>query len=1023
MAGSPRGAVERLQAVGENVRARLRLSIIPIFWLFTISGATGLIYEILWRRSLMLVLGGSMWATAIVLSAFMAGLGLGAIVIGRLGDRLENPLRWYGLAEMAIGAYALLFPLICRLLRLAHDGAFLMLEARPLWFRSSALSATFLVLLPPTLLMGGTFPLLVRHCLRLRRSVGRGVRDLYLFNTMGAVAGTILAGFFLIRLWGMAATAIVTAILNLAVGAVAVWLARAWKGQANLTALGGPVKRRKPKAAPPVADDRVPGALSPPRIWLVLIVFAFSGLTALSYETLWARIMVFVLGNSTYAFAVMLSSVLLGLAVGAWLAEFAGEKRTIAKVAVIEGLIAVSAVATLFITPGLHNLRSFLFDTLSRVGCGGLLVSYYVLVLLVLLPTATLFGIAFPLLVRACTLGNNRAGGDVGRAYGSNTLGAILGPLAAMMVFIPRWGLGGAVVATAVLNLSLCIALLAIEPEWPWRRKAGGACVAGIVAAILLVAGPRQVALTRFCSLLPGKPLPLLYYREEPTATVAVFQLPDNLAKVLEIDGVSQVPTDADSMQAFRLLGHLPFLVRDDVRTVLVTAFGGAITIGTIFTHPVKRVDAVEICPAVLPAARVFGEENYEALSDPRLRIILNDAGSYVRATPNRYDAIVSDATHPGAAESWVLYTREFYENCKARLEPDGVMCQWLPLHGLSSDDFRTVLRTFQSVYPHATLWFARGHTVLLATERPLVLDAQRIRRVLDDPKAGPSLKSAYLNTPLAVLKNLALTEANMALLAQGVPLATENRTPLEFAGWRAHRQATVGLNCQAIGSACEGFVLVAALLDSEKAALSGMIAARPKYYQAVGLWCDGHVQAALPLFRAAAESMPPDDDTGKHAIALMEWYLQQMTQNPDLAEHLDDLRALARLLPTEPLVQVRLGQILVASQKQKRDSNLLKEGLDLLRHTADRYPDRPDVQIGAAYEFARLQQYGLAQLFLERAVQRQPNNALAWSNLAYAHWKQGHRDQCRQAVERALSIQPDLGQARAILRQIEKGP
>jgi len=1010
--------------VREGADVRKPPSVAPILFLFAMSGATSLIYELLWRRMLLLVLGGSMWATAIVLSTFMAGLGFGAIVVGRMGDRFKNPLRWYGWAEMAIGGYALMFPFICRLLRVAHDAAFPMFEGKPLDFRVAALSVTFVVLLLPTLLMGGTFPLLVRQCAWQRRPVGRSVRDLYLFNTVGAVAGTTLAGLFLIRLLGVQATGIVTAVANLAIGAAAVRLARGWTVESSPAKPSQPVKRRKPATPPLVASDPGAGILSVARVRLVLIVFALSGLTALSYETLWARVMVFLLSNSTYAFAVMLSSFLCGLALGAWLARYVGERHAVAKAALLEGLIAISAVGTLAASQRLRGIQLFVFDILSISGYAGLLAAHYLLALLVLLPTATLFGMVFPLLVRACTRDENYTGREVGWAYGSNTFGAIVGPLAAILLLIPHWGLGGAIVATALLNLLLCVALLMIAPAMRRMPRTLWTLAAGVVAVAMVAFAPRSIEATRHSGWrIRTLQERLLYYKEEPSATVAVFELGDKFAKVLEIDGVGQVPTDADSIQAFHLLGHLPFLVRDDIREVLVTAFGGGITLGAILTHAVERVDAVEICPAVLPAARMFDEENHGALNDRRLHVILSDANSYVRATPKRYDAIISDATHPGAAESWVLYTQEFYRNCKERLRQNGVMCQWVPLHKLRSDDLRIILGTFRSVFPHATLWFARGYAVLLATEAPLSLDARRIQRALADPQIGPSLKSACLGTPFAVLKNLALTESAFAQLAEGVAPATEDRTPLEYSDWHACQGSTVRPNCDMIAAVSQGFVPVANFTRDDEAALAEVVAFRASYYQAAGLLSDDGPAAALPLFLAMAQHLPQDDDVRMYGAIIADWFRETVSAKPDAALPLDQVRALAAIFPNEITIQMNVGKGLIAWAKHRRDDVVLREALGMLKATADRFADRADIQMLAAQEFFAARRYAGTQILLERAVRLDPKNALAWNNLARCYWALGLRDLCRQAALQALSIQPDLASAQTTLRSLGQGP
>ena len=993
----------------------------PVLWLFTASGATSLIYEVLWRRTLMLVLGGATWATAITLSAFMAGLGIGAIVVGRAADRWKNPLRWYGLAEIAIGVYALIFPLIAGALRLAHDFAFPHFESIPALLRAGALVAAFVALLPPTLLMGGTFPLLVCHYMRWRPSLGRGVRDLYLFNTAGAVGGTLLCGFLLIRALGTQGAGIVAAVANLAIGAAALALSRGLTIPEDETTAPPPKKESDRKIAEPEAIPRDEEEPSPARIGLVLIVFALSGLTALSYETLWTRIMVFVVGNTTHSFAIMLSSFLCGLALGAWLLRFVGQDRAVAKAAVIEGLIALSAIGTLFVGDMLQSLRSFFDQRLGATNYISLTVSRYALAMLVVLPTATLFGLAYPLLVRASASQRTRTGSLVGRACGANTFGAILGPLAAMLLFIPLFGLGGGVVATAAVNLALSLVLASLVTSWSRTYRLAWAAGAAALLLAVAVAAPRQLGVGRYCKLTGGKASRVLYYKEDSAATVTVFEIGDDFAKLLCIDGVSQVPTDADAIQVFHLLGHLPFLVRDDVRDVLVTAFGGGITLGAILTHPVRSVEAVEICPGVLPAARLLRDENRASFEDPRLQVIIADANSYARATPRRYDAIVSDATHPGAAESWVLYTREFYQNCQRRLRPGGVMCQWVPLHGLSPDDLRTILRTFQSVYPHTTLWFSRGYAILLATEKSLALNSRRIAAALADPIVGPSLQAAYMENLMGILKNLALNEESVAYLAEVATPATENRSPLEFAEQHSCTHSTINLNCVLLAEASDGFVPVSPLSPDEQGRLRKTVAARPVYYRATGLWNENKLTAALPLFRQVAEAIPNDGDVRMYAACFIQQFRTAPPTLPSEAGLLDDLRALARSFSDDPIIQMEMAQTLLARSRNKQDSQLLAEGLGLLRNTAERFSGEVVVQNVAAEEFFAARQYAPAQLYFERVSRLLPDDPASWSNLAACLSVLGRHDEALKAVSRALSLQPDYGPALQVRATIEK--
>jgi spermidine synthase len=904
----------------------------------------------------------------------MAGLGVGAIVIGRIADRLGNPLFWYGLAEVAIGAWAVLFPVLCAGLRRSHDALLPALQGNPLGLRAVAFGGALVLLVPPTFLMGGTFPLLVRGYLQARASVERSVRDLYLFNTAGAVAGTTVAGFVLVRVLGLLAATELTALASFAIGGVALWLAR------RATPRTG--KAATEWAEPTDSSREAPLCSSAEKTLhvrgIALAAVALSGLAALSFETLWTRVLLFVIGTTTLCFAVMLSSFLSGLALGAWLLRFLGNRHLVLKAGLVQAGIALSAVATLFALQALADVAPRWRMAAGAAGVFGRMGFRYAMALVILLPTATLIGMAFPLLMRVCVRERERAGAQTGWAYGSNTLGAILGPPIAMLALIPLWGIGGGVVATAALNLMLAAVLLGFAPEGRlWIRAAA---VGPVVAAFLILSheAPTSVAFCRRTVLASEGESKMLYFKEAPEATVGVFEIHNGLAKVLSIDGIDQVPTDADSMEAFALLGHLPFLVSDNARDVLVTAFGGGISLGAILCHPVERVEAVEICPAVMPAAGIFRAENRGAFEDPRLHVTFADAASYVRAIRKSYDVIVSDSTHPTAAESWVLYTRDFYADCKARLRSGGIMCQWVPLHQLPTEDLRTVLRTFQSVFPHTSLWFARGHTVMLGTPEPLRLDGDRVVRNLLDRQIGPSLTLGGINSPACLRKNMALDEDAVARFARGAPIATKNRSPLEWTDVRRGAGSTVGPNCQAIADAVGQPVPMDGVPPEQQAELDRAVAVRADYYRVIGLWSDGQFREAMRLTGQIADALPNDGDLALLASAMTTICVQQATSESTAAGLLDTLRVLGRALPLEPEVQVRVGRALATIAKRTGDDRLLQEGLVVLKSSADRFQDDPGVQFVAAKELIEAGRPAEARRYLERTLILQPDDPAA---------------------------------------------
>ena len=983
-----------------------------ILSLFAASGCVSLIYEVVWRRMLSLMVGGTVWATAMVLAAFMGGLALGAAVFGSRADRWNNPLAAYGWIEGMIGLCGLVFFLAAPALRALYAT---IAAATPGSLAASNLikaPVVLIVLLPPTFLMGATFPVLASHYLLARRSVGRGIGELYLVNTAGAVCGALLAGFLLIRIAGVRGTNLIAISASLIIGACALVVSRKDQGVA--------------KAGQKVIAGKSNTHTFLERSGAIGFALTASGFAALSYEVLWTRILVYLVGNSTYSFAVMLSAFLLGIAIGAALFR-AIEKSLSHWAATWSVQIAIGFVSLLLLplSNHLYDISRWLFNVAGpQPGYGFLMFRRYVLTMLVLLPTTILLGLSFPILARFYVGSTVSLGKRVGSAYALNTLGAVVGSLAAVFVLLPLLGIGGAIIATACVNMAAAIVLLLAQGGVGFgRRIVGSATVAVLFIGVAFGAGYR-VDTGKWMDGESAKRGELLFYREGVSSTVAVFRAPDAREEVLMIDGISQVPTDLDSLQVFKLLGHLPFLVRPETQSVLVTAFGGGITAGAILTHPVERVDVVEICPGVLEASRLFLDKNRNALSHPRLKVFLADANEFVRWTPRRYDAIISDSTHPGAAESWVLYTQDFYRACQGRLNEGGVMCQWLPLHRLDTEDFRTILRTFQSVFPHTTLWFARGYTVLLATEQPLQLDLPRLRTLLEgNPTIAADLKSVNLDGPASILKNLMLDERAVAALASEGRIATENSSPLEFSGHRVYGSKSSPQNQMAIRQVLppklDG-ILIAAATDEDA---SVAVRIRADYLDGVRAFKSAAPLEALASFQRAAMVLPHDRDI----LIYLRWAAEENAKQYLAAGRLEaretELRQLASQLPQSAILQMAWGLSIIAQASKSDRPDDAKPGIDLLRRAVEMAPDDPYVLDIVGQACLEMRAYPVAAPLLENLSRIQPNNPAVLCNLARAYAGLGRAEQARQAVERALRIDPKHAGARALLREVKSPP
>lgn len=1015
-----------------------------VLLLFCLSGLTALVYEVVWRRMLSVVLGGSIYATAAVLSAFMGGLFLGSIVVGRWADRWKNPLRGYGLFELLIAAFALAFPAACSLLVSLQPYFYPFLGEHPLALTGVKFAVSFVLLLLPTFLMGGTFPLLSKFYLRSPISVGKGVGRLYSVNTFGAVLGTVLAGFFLIREFGARGANLAAIALNAIVGITAIALST----------------RRSLKPAPVLSPPEAPSETFPGSTRsIVLLLFALSGFTALSYEVLWTRVLVFVVGNTTYSFAIMLSTFLLGLALGSYLfAKYlARAKGLFIMACVIQILIAVFALIGVAVTRSYQSLFEGLKNLFPDWSYGSYTFVRYVIAAIALLPQAILFGMIFPAVVGIYAGRHEKLGGDVGRAYASNTLGAVLGSVAAVFLFIPALGLAGAMLLTAVLNIVIGLVFVGISPHLSSRAKVLSATGTLVAFGCLVIGLPPRIDVGSASEGIHGKRGDLIFYREGVSGTVAVFLDPEQRLKMMQIDGNPQVPTDLDALQAFHLLGHLPFFIHPHPQDVLVTAFGGGITTGAILSHPVERVDAVEICPSVFEAAKLFAEENNGALEDSRLRLIVGDANNYAKATSRTYDVIASDATHPGASESWVLYTREFYTACRKLLREGGVMCQWVPLHALPTKDLKTILRTFQSVFPHASLWFARGYTVILGTPQPLVIDAESINNVLQaNEETFAQFRRVHLENVPAILKNLILDEHGFRRFAGDSPIATEDNSPLAFAERRAFGERLIPVNVGALAEAVgENFPKIIGATEQQEKAIAAAIAIRRPYLEAVRCWHERKPVEGLKYLEEVYASGWEDADIA--------WYLRWMTilafehyrKKRNIEKALTDFRRWKRVFPKSPWTRIALGRFLISKGHAEENRHLADDGLQELRQAAELAPGDPfiledvaegflaagtdhqaipllekyveaapqDVEksrslIGA---YLRTQQYQRAIPLMEKLAARYPNDPVSWSTLAGAYEAVQRYADAHRAILKALQLDPHNPTFQFALQRLER--
>ncbi len=789
--------------------------------IFFLSGASGLIYQVVWNRGLVLVFGSTTHATSTVLAAFMGGLAAGSLLVGRRGDRFGEPLRVYALLEAAIAvlsvAVLLVIPWLVPLYRLVSSGGDVPLSL----LTGVRFALACLVLLPPTALMGATLPILSAHLERKggrqgESAAGSGAGSLYAANTIGAVAGTALAGFALLPALGMMRSALVAAAANLAACVAALRLSR------SLAAAGGStpaVEGSTPSNAPAAPDAAArPGpaagepALSDARLAILMVAFAASGAGALVFEVVWTRILALVLGSSTQAFTIMLTTFLAGLALGSalatrWLPRL---RHPLAAFAIIEVGAGLTAYLGVYLFPELPYSFMALYGA-----SGGPSVLFhagrFLLAALVMLPPTVFLGAAFPLAARAALAGRADVSGPVASLYAANTIGAILGACAAGFRFIPALGLQGTLVMGCLLNLAVAALLIAASPT---GRPAARFAMAGALLVLLpgLVAGapawtgpamtsgvyqyaPRYLQQFKSRSQFREyhRRLTQLYYRDGPTTTVTVERRPERyegkVNLVLSVNGKVDASSTGD-MDTQVLSTALPLMAHPGARSVLVIGLASGVSAGSALIHPIESLTIAEIEPAMIEAQRFFEEINGRPLDDPRTRLRLEDARNELLLSDATYDIIASEPSNPWLSGPSKLFTREFFELARRRLRPGGILCQWVQLYGMDLDALKALLRTFGTVFPHRLVFKgATGDLLVMGSAEPIRLDAAAIRERMANPRIKADLARVHIDDLVELLARFRLGDEGVirftGALDEG-PLNTDDNGLIEFAAARS---------------------------------------------------------------------------------------------------------------------------------------------------------------------------------------------------------------------------------------------
>lgn len=1037
-----------------------------VWIIFVLSGASALIYEVIWMRQLTLVFGSTVFATSTVLTAFMAGLALGSFYFGRKIDESKiSPLKLYAILEAGIGGFCILWPLLLTLI----NGLYILIY-RNITSEFYSLSIirfvlTFGILLIPSTLMGGTLPVLTRYFVKRLEQLGTNIGILYALNTFGAVIGTVAAGFFLIQTLGIKSTLAVAIAINFGVALIALLLAQ-FTQESESDKYKNTSVRQKTEPVEQETEHKITiGGVDIQVRHLAFWGIGISGFCALSYEVLWTRILVFFLGSTTYAFATMLAAFLFGIALGSMVLSRWVDR--IKQPIITFGLIQLGiGLFALILMPAFEELYGMNLALQSTFGASRFW-TFFTCFLVMSLPTF-LMGASFPLVTKIYTGNTRKLGRSIGNVYAVNTVGSILGAFCAGFVLIPLINIRPSIILTVVLNTGIgCLLVLTgwrtstdAKDRTDEERSTSKAFSQGLgigvpiltlglaLFLLLTVNTPLFLKSTIFKTQRPGDTV--IDYEEEIDATVTTLKDDEGVYR-LYVDANQAADASRWDSPSHRVIAHLPLLLHPNPKRALVVGFGMGLTSHSITQHGVK-VDAIELSKSVISAAKEhFTHINGDIFKNRLFNYKINDGRNHILMTKTKYDMISTGIIHPlVSAGSSNIYTEDFYRLCRRRLTEDGVMCQWVPLHRLPEAHYKMIVRTFIEVFPETTLWYkyTPDFVILIGTQKRLSIDYKDFLARSEMPSIkeglaaddldGMSLLDSFMMGPEAVLK-----------YAGDVPLHTDDRPRLEFfkgkdldnsttrniTGMNEHRESVFPF-LRNYGTTLEEKKSVREKIETYYKATDKLILGQIAYTKAQSALADanGKVEMFNSLLHSAnvlmneAIRLNLQDDTIRYNLGVVSGLLHEDDQEQlrqleeeiqqTMRDNPDDFRGHIHLFTVyENLASeyARKGEIEKANQHLAKASKELEE---YLKH--DRSKPEIYILLGPLYE--RQGRFKDALRTYERLERQETAGQLPapiFAAMAQLNWELKNVDEAKSYANKALQADTSSWRSHYILGKV----
>lgn len=709
--------------------------------LFWVSGISSLVYQVIWTRSLVLVFGSTQFATATVLSVFMAGLGLGAFFAGKVSRRLsQNSLLWYGILEGLIGAWSLLTPVLFSLSVPIYQWGFQAFHLNPVLFAILRFTVASIILLPPTTCMGATLPLLSSFVANQVETIGKRIGTLYALNTFGAVCGALLGGFVFLPYFGLSSSTFIAAALNLLLFVFACLLSKKHKVAALKDELQSTPQS---ESSLKISNDAK----------AVMAAFFVSGALAMFYEIGWTRILLMLIGSTTYAFTVMLSTFLLGIFLGSLVcARFVDRlKNPTSLFAVGQIYLCFALLLSLSIYNFLPYINLQVVHLIGKNEALSMLLRFGA-ASTVLLPITLCLGALFPLAVRICSRSLNNVGDSVGQLYAINTFGAILGAFAAGFLAIPLFGCENTLVYAALTNMVVGVILLFYFRTL--KTSINALAALGLILLIIwtsnkpaiinkdilvfaqyekreiVIAGTSRIPTwTEWLALLNRN---ISFFKDGICANVAISKMLNPPVTLLFTNGHCDASDRAD-MENQVNLALLPLLLNPGAKDVCVVGWGSGVTAAYSLKFPLRNAICAEIEPAVLTASKFFHHVNFSAETDKRCHVEPSDGRNFLLCSSRVFDVIISEPSNPWQVGVCNLFTKEYFQITKQHLAKNGLFAMWCQLNEVSPKNLKQIISALHEVYPTVYLFDSgQGDLCAVASAQPFKINVEHLKRAFE---------------------------------------------------------------------------------------------------------------------------------------------------------------------------------------------------------------------------------------------------------------------------------------------------